>query len=120
MKNKVSVIIPTFNGERTIERAIKSVLNQTADCEIEILVCDDCSIDNTVKIAKKLGAKIIKNAKHCGGPNAGRNLGITKATGNLIAFLDQDDEWLIEKLEIQLQQIGDCDVVSSAKITRNE
>lgn len=50
---KVSVIIPTFNGENVIQRCIDSVLNQKGNFEIEILICDDCSTDNTIKIAEK-------------------------------------------------------------------
>jgi glycosyltransferase involved in cell wall biosynthesis len=108
---KVSLIIPTFNGEKTIERAIVSVLNQKGDFEIEILICDDCSTDNTIEIAKKYGCKIFQNEINSGGPNKGRNAGIKHSTGDYIAFLDQDDEWLEEKLELQLRV--DADVVYS-------
>jgi len=116
----VSVIIPSYNGEQTIARAISSVLKQDGDFSIEILVCDDCSTDKTIEIAKQMKAIVLSNKKHIGGPNVGRNLGIRNAKGRYIAFLDQDDEWLPEKLETQLKQIKDYDVISSDKIIRNE
>ena len=103
---KLSVIIPTYNGERTIERAIKSVLKQSY-CEKEILVCDDCSTDNTVEIALKYNCKVYINEHRTGGPNAGRNVGIKNAKGHYIAFLDQDDEWLPDKLKIQFDEKSD-------------
>lgn len=101
---KLSVIIPTHNGEKTLERAIKSVLNQSIECEKEILICDDRSIDNTIEIAKKFNCKILINYRKAGGPNAGRNRGIMNAKGDYIAFLDQDDEWLPNKLKIQFNE----------------
>ena len=85
---KVTVIIPTYNGEKTIERAIKSVLNQSVKIETEILICDDCSTDKTVSIAKELGGTVFVNDENSGGPNKGRNIGIKNAKGDLIAFLD--------------------------------
>lgn len=103
---KVSVIIPTYNGGKTIERAINSVLNQTAKVDIEILVCDDCSTDDTTSIAESKGCIVITTGVNSGGPNKGRNLGIGYATGDYIAFLDQDDEWLPDKLEKQLKEIN--------------
>ena len=120
-RDKISVIIPTYNAERTIRRAINSVWTQNIDCDIEILVCDDCSTDRTTEIAKSMGAKIFKNREHTGGPNAGRNLGIRNASGKYFAFLDQDDEWLPDKLKLQMQKIEEgFDVVSSSKINRSE
>lgn len=114
---KISVIIATYNGEKTIRRAIESVLNQNMD--VEILICDDCSTDNTIKIAKKYNCIILKSDKNTGGPNAGRNRGIKHATGDCIAFLDQDDEWLPNKLETQLKEIQNgADFIYSSNIKR--
>jgi len=109
---KVSVIIPTYNGERTIERAIVSVLRQ--GIEVEILICDDCSTDRTIEIAKKHGCIIFKNEINSGGPNKGRNVGLKNATGDWVAFLDQDDIWIDGKLDIQLAV--DADVIYSQYI----
>ena len=107
----ISVIIPTFNGGNVINRAIDSVLKQKGDFKIEILICDDCSIDNTIEIAEEYGCVILSNKVNSGGPNKGRNLGIKYAKGDYIAFLDQDDEWISHKLQTQLGV--DADVVYS-------
>jgi len=105
---KVSVIIPTYNSERTIRRAIKSVLAQEGINEyftIEILICDDCSTDDTLNIAKDYPVRLFFSRVNSGGPNRGRNVGIKNATGDLIAFLDHDDVWLPDKIKKQLNEI---------------
>jgi len=116
---KVSVIIPTYNGEGTLARAIQSVLMQAVD--VEILICDDGSTDRTLEIARKFSCRILVNEMHTGGPNAGRNAGIRNATGELIAFLDQDDEWLPGKLSAQIKEIENgAKFVSSSSIIKPE
>lgn len=119
---KISVVIPTYNGERTLKRAIDSIISQQCEEVIfEILICDDLSTDNTLKIAKQYGCIILCNERHSGGPNAGRNWGIRKATGDLIAFLDQDDEWLPGKIAKQLVEIEKgAEFVSSPAFVRVE
>ncbi|MDD5013679.1 MAG: glycosyltransferase family 2 protein [Atribacterota bacterium] len=105
---KVSVIIPTYNSERTIERTLKSILNQNGINDlfkVEILICDDCSTDRTLEICKKYPVRIIRNEINSGGPNIGRNKGIKEATGDVITFLDHDDEWLPNKTLMQLKEI---------------
>jgi glycosyltransferase involved in cell wall biosynthesis len=122
----ISVIIPTYNSERTIQRAIDSVINQTNNhCfAFEILICDDCSADNTIEICEQYRDKgyiirIIPNKIHTGGPNHGRNNGIREAKGDLIAFLDHDDEWLPEKTHLQIEQIEQShELIYSSKIDR--
>ncbi|HOW26384.1 MAG TPA: glycosyltransferase family 2 protein [Bacteroidales bacterium] len=122
----ISVIIPTYNSETTIRRAIGSVIDQTDqdNFTFEILVCDDGSTDNTLHIVEEYMSmgydiKIIKNEKHTGGPNHGRNNGIRAARGDLIAFLDHDDEWLPEKIHLQLEQIEKgYELIYSSKIDR--
>jgi glycosyltransferase involved in cell wall biosynthesis len=118
---KVSVIIPTHNSEKTLERALQSVRSQTADCEIEILLCDDHSHDQEwlARIAGKYDCSLLHVSERSGGPNFGRNLGIRNATGDVIAFLDHDDEWIREKLEIQIKEINNgAEFVYSPSITR--
>jgi glycosyltransferase involved in cell wall biosynthesis len=118
---KISVIIPTYNGERTIRRAIESVLNQTIKVETEILICDDGSTDDTIKIAKEYHCIILQNDRNSGGPNKGRNRGIKAATGDLVAFLDQDDEWVSGKLEKQIAEIENgADLVYSSYIKKTK
>jgi glycosyltransferase involved in cell wall biosynthesis len=121
---KISVIIPTYNSEKTIERAIESVLTQEGInelFEVEILICDDHSTDSTLIICKDYPCKILVNDKHTGGPNAGRNNGIFYATGNLIAFLDHDDQFLPDKLIRQIKQIDlGYELVYSRAIKKTE
>ena len=98
----VSVIIPTYNRARTIERAVNSVLNQTWK-QIEVIVVDDGSTDQTTEILKGYGDKIRAICQKNGGPGAARNTGIKAATGDIISFLDSDDEWLPSKVERQVK-----------------
>jgi glycosyltransferase involved in cell wall biosynthesis len=107
MKNPtVSVIIPTYNRENLIGRAIYSVLKQTYQ-DFEIIVIDDDSTDNTREVIKEFQRKdkrikYIKHGKNKGG-SAARNTGIREAKGKYIAFQDSDDEWLSGKLEKQIK-----------------
>ena len=120
---KVSVIIPTHNSERTLERAILSVRNQTAKCDIEILLCDDHSRDKAflADMATKYGCTLLHVHGAGGGPNFGRNLGLKYATGELIAFIDHDDEWRPTKLETQLNKVKDgAELVYSSCVTVKE
>lgn len=120
---KVSVIIPTYNGEKTLERAIASVLTQEGNHRIEILLCDDRStnLEWLIDITDRYNCKLLRNPRHTGGPNMGRNRGMAEATGDVIAFLDQDDEWLSDKLNIQLNEIRNgAEFVYSPSITCKE
>jgi glycosyltransferase involved in cell wall biosynthesis len=117
----VSIIIPTYNGVATLKRAVDSIRNQKAKWTYEILVCDDNSVDNTRELAMKLGCQVFINETHTGGPNPGKNLGLKKARGKFICFLDQDDEWLPNKIEAQLSEMEKgADLVASAAIIRME
>lgn len=92
---KVSVIMPNYNGAKYIEEAVNSVLEQTLD-EIEVIVIDDCSTDNSVEILQKIQTKypskvrIIQNEVNLGA-GLSRNAGIDIAKGEFIKFLDSDD-----------------------------
>lgn len=104
---KVSVIIPYYNNENEIKRAIESVINQTYK-KFEIIAIDDCSSDNSYEIVNSLINKYreykiinIRNEKNSG-PAETRNYGVKFAKGEYIAFLDADDEWAFNKLEIQI------------------
>lgn len=104
MGSLVSVIIPTWNRSNTILRAIESVTKQTYK-DIEIIICDDGSTDNTRELIKSLGDDRIKivSLGHSGKPSIARNRGISQAKGEWLAFLDSDDEWLETKLEKQIK-----------------
>ena len=102
----ISVIIPTYNREKLIGRAIRSVLRQTIACS-EILVIDDGSMDQTGALVRSMRASskvpihffYQKNR----GVAAARNLGIQRAQSEFIAFLDSDDHWRKDKLAQQLR-----------------
>lgn len=100
---RVSVVIPAFNAEQTIERAVASAMAQTLPAH-EIIVVDDASSDNTVRALESIGASavIVRRLANNVGAAAARNHGVQEASGSLIAFLDADDEWLPTKLEVQV------------------
>lgn len=98
----VSTIIPTFNRAHLVPEAIDSVLRQTYP-NVEIIVVDDGSTDETQECLKRYGNRIKLIKQENAGPSAARNRGIAAAQGALIAFLDSDDLWLPEKLERQVR-----------------
>lgn len=104
--HKISVIIPTFNRGKIIKKVITSSLNQTYK-DIEVIVIDDGSTDNTEKVINKINdkrLKYIKLEKNKGVCNA-RNIGIKEATGEYIAFQDSDNIFYKNKLEKQLNNL---------------
>lgn len=115
----VSIIIPTYNRASTLERCIKSLLEQTYS-DFEIIIVDDNSSDNSEAIIKKISDLRIKYLRHEKnlGANAARNTGIKHAVGELIAFQDSDDEWFKNKLEIQIRELNKsgADIVASSFI----
>jgi glycosyltransferase involved in cell wall biosynthesis len=103
---RVSIIIPTYNRSDTISRAVRSAMEQSIS-DIEIIVIDDNSSDNTSDVISRFNDSRIKYVKHQTnhGGGAARNTGIKIATGDYIAFLDSDDEWHPLKLEKQIKDI---------------
>jgi len=97
---RISVIIPCYNYSPLVGRAIESVLNQTYH-DFEVIVIDDGSTDNSAEVILKF-SQIRYFYQKNKGPNAARNTGIQAATGEFIALLDADDEWLPDKLERQI------------------
>ena len=93
-----SVVIPTYNRERYIARAIRSVLNQTCD-DYEVIVVDDGSTDRTRRIVREFGRQVRYIRQPNRGPSEARNTGIRAARGRYVAFLDSDDVFLPKKLE---------------------
>src|ERR1700737_4457090 len=100
---KVSVIIPTYNRAELLRSAIISVLTQIFQ-DFEVIVVDDASRDNTQNVVHSFNDRRIRYIRN--GMNKGdavaRNVGITNSSCEYIAFLDDDDEWLPEKLEKQI------------------
>ena len=114
----VSVIIPVFNGEHTIKRALDSVFNQTFS-DFEIIVVDDASTDRTVELVAQYGSDrltVIRSAENRGA-GAARNRGIEAARGRWIAFLDSDDAWKPEKLARQIELLKQSDQSATACAT---
>jgi glycosyltransferase involved in cell wall biosynthesis len=98
---RVSVIIPSFNAERYVSEAIESVLHQT-HAPFEVLVVDDGSTDNTPAVAASYGQAIQLDRQPHNGISATLNRGIQQVQGELIAFLDSDDVWVLDKLQKQI------------------
>jgi len=111
-KNYVSIIMPAYNSSRWISDSIQSVLDQYYE-QWELLIVDDGSTDNTKNIVKDfLNDKRIKYYyQENSGPAVARNYGISKASGKYLAFLDSDDLWKPNKLEMQFNHLNknsDC------------
>ena len=100
----VSVVIPAYNGQETVARAINSVLQQTYRNH-EIIVVDDGSTDSTLDVLSRYGSQITLIRQQNAGAVAARNKGAKHANGAYIAFLDQDDWWVPKKLEIQVRAL---------------
>ncbi len=124
----ISVVIPTYNRPAFIERACNTVLNQTYK-NVEIIIVDDASevsYESTLEKIANIDFKYVKHTRN-GGGSAARNTGIANASGDFIAFLDDDDEWFPKKLERQLSSLNDnckashCGYITKTKkITRIE
>lgn len=108
MKNRplISIIMPSFNSEQFIDQAILSIQQQTYQ-EWELLIIDDCSEDQTVKIVEELSSKDnrikLSVLEENQGAAVARNTGLKNAAGKYIAFLDSDDRWFPEKLKKQVE-----------------
>ncbi|MDE7132455.1 MAG: glycosyltransferase family 2 protein [Lachnospiraceae bacterium] len=113
MKTMVSIIVPTYNRENVIERALRSILRQTYSA-YEVIVVDDGSTDGTESVVARLQddrIRYIALQENQGVAHA-RNVGIQEAKYDYVAFLDSDDEWLPNKLELQMKKM-----LSSSKRT---
>lgn len=119
----ISVIIPAYNAEQTILETIKSVRQQTFS-DFEIIIINDGSTDQTLKLLQNVEDNRLKIFSYeNGGLSVARNRGITHATGEYIAFLDADDLWTPDKLELQLkalQQHSEAGVAYSWTYFMNE
>lgn len=113
---KISVILTTYNGEKTVEKTIKSIIDQEGngiDYLIELIIIDDCSTDNTYSIIKQYNCVLLKNEKNSGGPNKGRNAGLSIATGDFICIADQDDFWKKDKIKSSLPYLNSATIITS-------
>ncbi|MHC6646299.1 glycosyltransferase family 2 protein [Alteromonas sp. HB246098] len=108
---KASVIVAVYNGAKTLTKTIESILSQTYD-NFELLLIDDGSTDKSHELIKKYldDHRVKYFKKQNGGVASARNFGIARATGEVIGFCDQDDQWLPQKLEKQIPLFSDPDV----------
>lgn len=103
----ISIITPCYNASKYIANAIDSVLAQDY-CNWEMLIVDDCSTDNSASVINSYLNKdtrivYIKTETNSGSATIPRNIAIEKAKGDVIAFLDSDDEWIPTKLSMQIK-----------------
>ena len=119
-----SVVIPTYNHEVFLEKAVKSILSQTF-CDYEIIIIDNYSDDNTENLIKNFdnkNIKFIKNHNH-GILAKSRNIGIEQAKSDWIAFLDSDDIWWQDRLKVLfnfIKQHNNYDVICTNELWVNE
>ena len=110
----ISVCIPTFNGEKFIKQQLDSILNQSMPVD-EIIISDDSSSDNTVKIIKSYNNNRIKLIENQTFKSPIFNLenALKKANGDYIFLADQDDIWYDNKVEIMMKHLKDYNLVVS-------
>ena len=103
-RTMISVIIPTYNRAHLLPRALDSILSQSC-LPNEIIVVDDGSTDDTSVLVTSVYPEIVFIQQSNTGVSCARNVGIKRASGDWIAFLDSDDEWFPEKLEVQMNAL---------------
>ena len=125
MREVISVIIPAYNSESTLESCVASVLDQTYR-ETEIVIVDDGSVDGTLKMGNRLSSIYnnvrVESIKHAG-PSAARNAGLRLARGRYIAFVDSDDrihpEYLATLHSLMLEHGADISAVTYQMVADN-
>ncbi len=123
----VDVIMPVFNGEATIQKALVSVLDQRGDYISRIIVVDDGSTDDTVSVVKALHSSVIELISTVNqGVAKARNLGLASSSAQWVSFIDADDLWQPEKICLQLDCAQEmkveflCGAVNSAYSRPNQ
>jgi glycosyltransferase involved in cell wall biosynthesis len=106
-QKKISVIIPNYNYARYLEQAIESVLTQSYE-NVELIIVNNGSTDNSLEVLEKFGDKIHLIDQPNLGQSGARNSGLSLSSGELIAFLDADDFWEPNKLEMQLSLMNNA------------
>ncbi len=94
MQPKISIIIPLYNGALLINRCLNSIFAQQSDFDLEVIIIDDGSTDNSVELVEQYPQPLVLLKQKNSGPAAARNKGIEAATGKYLAFLDADDYWM--------------------------
>ena len=101
----VSCVVPCFNGERYLEEALRSILDQTHR-PLEVIVVDDGSTDGSADAVRRFGDLVRYHRQENRGPAGACNTGVALAIGEFVAFLEQDDLWLPHKTERQLRELA--------------
>lgn len=103
---RVSVILPVYNSAAYVSKAINSVLSQTFT-DFDLIVVDDGSTDNTGEVVARIAdSRVQYLKKNNQGPSLARNMGIRNSIGEFVAFIDSDDCWLPNKLELQVRALN--------------
>ena len=110
--NKVSIIIPFYVGINWLEESLESIFNQTYK-DFEVILVNDGSKEDFKSLLERYKGRVSFYSQENQGPAAARNLGISKASGEYIAFEDSDDIWLPEKLEKQVRFMEERNLIWS-------
>ena len=120
---KISVILTTYNSEDQLQEVINSINNQEGRgtlFEIELLVVDDCSNDNTKSILLKNNVDFQLSNYNTGGPNYGRNIALKRCSGEYICIADHDDIWFTDRLKKLLDICHLAPIVTSGYILSDD
>jgi glycosyltransferase involved in cell wall biosynthesis len=121
--NRVSVILTTYNSAGCIQQTIQSILAQEGVgslFDLELIVVDDGSSDDTTSILETMGIPWHTTGKNSGGPNKGRNIGLALATGDFICIADHDDHWRPQRVRTLLPYLDQVPIVSSGYTLTDE
>lgn len=106
-KQHISVVMPVFNCERYVSEAIESILSQRTQHSLELIVVDDGSTDQTARTIRHFGESLRYVFQNNAGIGTARNTGIELTNYEYLAFLDADDLWMPDKIEMQMSQLLD-------------
>jgi glycosyltransferase involved in cell wall biosynthesis len=116
---KVSIILTTYNSGNQIIEVINSIKNQDGvnkKFEMELIVVDDCSTDNTIELLKSNNIPFISTKSNSGGPNQGRNIALRECKGDFICIADHDDIWFSNRI-LELLRVSDLAPIISSGYT---
>ena len=116
---KISVILTTYNSELYIKKVLDSIFKQEGvnhKFTLQVIVVDDCSTDSTCNIVNKENAELYSTNANTGGPNSGRNIGLSKVKGDYIIIADHDDIWFSDRINKMLSVIDISPIITSGYI----
>ena len=122
---EIDIIIPTYNGREFLKETLQSAVSQKVEAEIKVIIVDDYSTDGTQALVRELisehpNVQLFEHTENLG-PAAARNTGVRLGSAPFIAFLDHDDVWNLDKLQIQLDTFnGDQEPAYSVTMQRLE